>query len=110
MAVYNLTEQKFISLKNIDLQLPNFQQQPWFHNRPVFAKAEDIIPEFNRIWALYDILIPAYENQNIAPSDEVEKAAREYKTFFNRHAEKPLLPFYEHFSGGFLAWIGRTTG
>ncbi len=107
MAIYDLTKQQFITLKKINLELPNLQRQPWIHNRPTFANAEDIIPEFNRIWTLYDILVPAYENQNIALSDEIKKAANEYIILFNRHAEKPLLPFYEHFGGDFLAWVRR---
>jgi hypothetical protein len=106
-AIYDLTGAIFVTLKRFELEVPNLRPPPWIHNRPAFDKPEDIIPEFERIWTLYDMLIPAFLKTDGSVSDEIKQAARQYVHYFDRHAEKPLLPYYDVFSGDFLRWVGR---
>lgn len=108
-AVYNLTKEKFVTLKRFEQDIPNLPPSPWIHNRPAFAKAEDIIPEFERIWQLYDILIPAYFQGTEGVSAKVIDAAKQFSRYFHRHAEKPLSAYYDWYSGDFLRWIGHTS-
>ncbi|MES9924171.1 MAG: hypothetical protein ABW152_08775 [Candidatus Thiodiazotropha endolucinida] len=107
IASYDLTGGTFITLKRFEMDVPNLKPPPWIHNRPAFDKPEDIIPEFEKIWTLYDILIPAFLKGDDGVSAEIKLAAKEFVYYFERHAEKPLLPYYDVFSGDFLLWIGR---
>jgi len=109
LASYDWTNRKFIALKQINLTLPESPPQPWMHSRPVFEKADDIIPEFDRIWELYDVLIPAFLENQVAGQGTIE-AARKYLEYFDRHAEKPMMAYYRHFGGRFLQWVNNTAG
>ncbi|MCU7936628.1 MAG: hypothetical protein KZQ99_17410 [Candidatus Thiodiazotropha sp. (ex Dulcina madagascariensis)] len=109
IASYDLSNSSFITLKKFEMDVPNLQSPPWIHNRPGFEKPEDIIPEFDRIWTLYDILIPAFVKGDSAVTSEIKQAAKAYVHYFDRHAEKPLLPYYDAFGGGFLRWVGRVS-
>jgi hypothetical protein len=105
VAVYDLSGETFVTLKGFETDVPNLPPPPWIHNKPAFDKPEDIIPEFERIWTLYDLLIPAFLQKNAGVSEETRRAARQYLHYFERHAEKPLLPYYDLFSGDFLRWV-----
>lgn len=107
VAVYDLTGTTFITIKRFEMEVPNLRPAPWIHNRPVFDNPDDIIPEFERIWTLYDMLIPAFIKAEASVSAEIKQAAKQYVHYFDRHAEKPLLPYYDVFSGDFLRWVGR---
>jgi hypothetical protein len=107
VAEYDLTNSKFIRLKRFDLELPDLQGPPWIHSRPVFEDAKDIIPEFNRIWDLYDMLIRAYLHGDTGDDNRLQEAATQYLRYFRRHAEVPLLPYYRYYGGDFLGWVER---
>ncbi|MBT3046312.1 MAG: hypothetical protein G8D61_04565 [gamma proteobacterium symbiont of Ctena orbiculata] len=107
VAIYDLSAAAFLTLKRFEMEVPNLKPPPWIHNRPAFDKPEDIIPEFDRIWTLYDMLIPAFLNPDAGISEEIKQAAKAYVHYFDRHAEKPLLPFYDLFGGDFLRWVGQ---
>ncbi|MET0009695.1 MAG: hypothetical protein ABW124_08105 [Candidatus Thiodiazotropha sp. 6PLUC9] len=107
IATYDLSNARFITLKRFEMEVPNLQPPPWIHNRPSFENPNEIIPEFERIWTLYDILIPEYIRGSMNVSSEIKQAAKAYVGYFERHAEKPLMPYYELFSGEFLRWIGQ---
>ena len=94
-------------MKRFEIALPDLPPPPWVHNRPSFESPGEIIPEFERIWTLYDILIPAFFKGNANASTEIKQAAKAFVGYFERHAEKPLMPYYEVFSGGFLRWVGQ---
>jgi hypothetical protein len=105
MAVYDLSGETFVALKGFETDVSNLSPPPWIHNKPAFDKPEDIVPEFERIWTHYDVLIPAFLEGGAGISEEIRQAARQYVHYFERHAEKPLLPYYDVFSGDFLRWI-----
>ncbi|MET0051156.1 MAG: hypothetical protein ABW095_08760 [Candidatus Thiodiazotropha sp.] len=106
-AIYDLSEATFITIRRFDVKVPNLPPAPWIHNRPRFESADEIIPEFERIWTLYDMLIPAFLKGDDNVSPEIKQAAKLFTQYFERHAEKPLTPYYDWFSGDFLRWIGR---
>jgi hypothetical protein len=106
-ALYDFTNGAFVTLKRFEMELPNLQPPPWIHNRPSFEKPEEIVPEFDRIWTLYDLLIPAFVAGESVVSEEIRQAAKAYAHYFERHAEKPLMPFYDLFGGEFLRWVGQ---
>jgi hypothetical protein len=105
VAVFDLTGNTFVALQRFEMDVPNLVSPPWIHNRPAFDKPEDILPEFERIWVLYDVLIPAFQKGGAGAGEEVRQAAKQYVLYFERHAEKPLLPYYDVFSGDFLRWV-----
>ena len=107
VASYDLSNARFISLKRFEMELPDLQPPPWIHNRPSFDSPDEIIPEFERIWTLYDILVPEYFKGSTHASKEIKQAAKAFVRYFDRHAEKPLMPYYEVFSGDFLRWVGQ---
>lgn len=107
VASYDLSSNSFLTIKKFEMDVPNLKPPPWIHNRPAFEKPEDIIPEFERIWTLYDILIPAFVKGDAAVSMEIKQAAKQYVHYFDRHAEKPLSPYYDMFGGDFLRWVGH---
>ncbi|MES9862907.1 MAG: hypothetical protein ABW157_00245 [Candidatus Thiodiazotropha sp. LLP2] len=107
IASYDLTNAQFITLKKFEMDVPNLRPAPWIHNRPTFESPDEIIPEFERIWTLYDMLIPVFAKGDAQVSAETKQAAKLYVGYFERHAEKPLMPYYEIFSGDFLRWVGQ---
>lgn len=110
MAVVDMTAGEFKSIKAFKAEWnpPTLPPPPWLHNRPRFDKPEEILMEFDRIYALHDRLIPGFLDQTTAVTDALVADAKEYLMYFEKHAEKPLLPYYEKFSGKFLAWVRNT--
>ncbi len=106
-AIVDLTEGAFITIRRFATKVPNLPPAPWIHNRPRFDTPDEIIPEFERIWTLYDMLIPAFLKGGSNVSPEIKQAAKLFSQYFERHAEKPLTAYYDWFSGDFLRWIGR---
>jgi len=103
VATFNWTRGQFIGVKEFTAHISNLPDQPWIHSRPSYDSPDDIIPEFNQIWALYDILIPAFQSGE--DSKTIRAAAEQYEFYFRRHAEKCLRPYYSAFGGPFLTWI-----
>jgi len=105
----DMTNGKFIALTKFegDLKPPTLAPTPWKHERFRFASPDEILVEFDSIYELYDQLIPGF----IAPDAPVRKemvvGAKRYLELFEKHAEKPLLPYYERFGGKFLAWVRK---
>ncbi len=105
LATYDWSRRKFVSLKTIDVKPAGLPAPPWKHAKPTFRNPAEIVPEFERIWSLYDILIPGFLAEDKKPAREVVDAAKEYLRYFDRHAEKPFLKYYQHFGGAFLDWV-----
>ena len=106
IASYDLTRGKFLSVARFDLRLPDLPAEPWKADLPRWDNPREIVPEFERIWKLYDALIPAFEKRHQpGAGDRVKSEAREYLRYFKRHVELPLLPFYEFYSGEFLTFV-----
>ena len=108
VASYDLTTGRFISLEILELELPDLPPQPWRTDRYRFDNADSLRQEYANIWALYDLLIPAFTSiGSTLPDSTIRSAARSYLTYFDRHAEKPLLPYYQHFGGEFIDYVKR---
>jgi hypothetical protein len=75
---------------------------PWMHTPYRFEKPEEILAEYDSLYALYDRLIPFFVSRNRLPSNDSVADAKQYLLVFDRHAEKPLLPYYQKFGGSFL--------
>ncbi len=103
VATYDLTGGAFLSLREWSGEVPEPQNVEWKHERPSFERAEDVLTEFDEIWSLYDGLIPAFLQG--AANTETRQRARMYLEYFDRHAEKPLAPYYEYFGGAFLRFV-----
>jgi hypothetical protein len=81
---------------------------PWKHERPKFEVAGEVINEFDTIYELYDRLIPGFVEDRHDAFLKLVWDAKLYLEYFDRHAEKPLLPYYEQFGGRFLSWVRST--
>ena len=103
VATVNWTTGQFIGVKEFTAQISDVPDPPWIHTRPSYESPDDIIPEFSRIWALYDVLIPAFQSGD--DSETIRAAAEQYEFYFHRHAEGSLLPYYSAYSGQFLTWV-----
>lgn len=110
LGVADMSRGEFLSLKQFQAEwhpaeLPPI---PWKHSRYKFERAEEILTEFDAIYELYDRLIPAFANAQQPITDSLIKDAKQYIVYFERHAEQPLLAYYEKFGGKFLEWVRKT--
>ena len=103
VATYDWTDKKFISLKQLNADPKTDQEQ--LYEAPKFESTKDIIPEFEEIWRLYDILIPQYIERPETYSSDTIKAAKSYLSYLVRHQEKPLLGHYEKYGGAFIDFV-----
>lgn len=55
-------------------------------------------------------LILAFIGATAEIDADIKQAAKAYGHYFDRHAEKPLLPCYEEFGGEFLRWVEGVSG
>ncbi|MDR2212176.1 MAG: hypothetical protein LBE21_00920, partial [Pseudomonadales bacterium] len=70
--------------------------------------SEHIIPEFQRILKLYDLLIPAFAAGGYATEQtDVQNAAREFLRYLERHRETPLMALYDRFGDEFFEFVER---
>jgi len=107
VAEYDWNKKKFVALTRLDKPLKGLPDPPFSHNRPKFKDANEIIPEFEKIWELYDVLIEAYLIKDENSKTTIE-AAKEYLHYFERHAEKPFMVYYKEYGGDFLKWVQDT--
>lgn len=110
VASADLTNGLFLSLRRFEdeWQPKELPPAPWKHERHKFEVAEDVIKEFDSIYELYDRLIPGFVEDRKDVSREQVRDAKLYLEYFDRHAEKPLLLYYEQFGGRFLGWVRST--
>ncbi len=111
LASVDLRKQEFRSIAKFpeDLQPSDLPKFPWIHNRARFEKPEQIIAEYHSIYELYDRLIPPFIDRQLPVTDATIKDAKAYLSYFDKHAEKPLLPYYEKLGGEFLKWVRQTS-
>ena len=72
---------------------------------PVFTEPAKIIAEWDRIYGLYDLLIPAFvaQQSGATNSGAVKAEAREYVDMFSKHAgNRPLQSPFFHFGREFI--------
>jgi hypothetical protein len=105
VGIYDWSGDKFVALRAVTVKPEGLPPPPWKHSRPTFDSPSEIIPEFERIWGLYDLLIPAFASGGSDHSAATIAAAKEYLRAFDRHAERPLMAYYRHYGGHFLDWV-----
>ena len=59
----------------------------------------------DRLYALYDILIPAFASGKSPAGSDTVLAANEFRRIFSILGEYPLLPYYQATGKGFFDWI-----
>jgi hypothetical protein len=111
LGVADMSRGEFLFLKQFQAEWhpTDLPPLPWKHSRYKFERAEEILSEFDAIYELYDRLIPAFANSQLPITDSLIKDAKQYLVFFERHAEQPLLAYYEKFGGKFLDWVRETS-
>ena len=84
----------------------------WPEEKPVgiYKLAPEITVEIffkkrKQLFALYDKILPLYENSNTAINSEERKTLAEFYELFNELVEKPLLPYYKALNPDFFPWI-----
>lgn len=109
VGVADMTNGKFIALTQFedDLKPSMLAPTPWKHERFRFESSDEILVEFDAIYRLYDRLLPGFIDRDAPISNELAVDAKRYLELFEKHAEKPLLPYYERFGGNFLAWVRK---
>lgn len=108
VATYNWNEKKFVSLIQLENDPEKIQEQPF--EAPVFASPDEIIPEFEKIWRLYDVLIPRFAGSKPDIDGQTVAAAKLYLTYLARHQEKPLAGHYDKYSGSFIEFVKTCAG
>lgn len=72
---------------------------------PSDMAAGQYLSQRERLFGLYDQLVPAGAGQtNLTPS-ATQVAAREFVALFTELAEPPLLPYYDALGGDFFTWV-----
>jgi hypothetical protein len=72
---------------------------------PPNMSAEQYLSRRDRLFELYDQLVPVWADQaDLMPSAK-QAAAREFVGLFTELAEPPLVPYYEALGGGFFGWV-----
>jgi len=70
-------------------------------------KPEEFIVQRDRLYHLYDVLMPVYVAGRPKVSEECKQAAVEFKNLFFRLTEPPLRPYYLSEGKDFLTWVDR---
>ena len=104
LATYDLTNKRFIALTKLPANLEQIKADP-NDLGPKFDSPKDIIPEYERIWKLYDKLIPAFTNKPDSINNELKESASDYLKYFEQHLVKPLQADYEKHGGDFLRFV-----
>jgi hypothetical protein len=60
-----------------------------------------------RLYQLYDLLLPPFAAGQEGPAADLRKLAAEFQSLFARLAEPPLQPYYRFVGQGFFAWLER---
>jgi hypothetical protein len=63
----------------------------------------------DRLYALYDILIPAFASGRDQADTGTEMLAKEFERTFSILGERPLLPYYRAVMNDFFSWIEKGT-
>jgi hypothetical protein len=77
---------------------------------PPGVSTEEYLAQRVRLLRAYDILLPAYSSGGVPDSEEVRKAAVEFRLLFPLVAERPMLPIYRAVAADFFTWIGSLAG
>jgi hypothetical protein len=71
---------------------------------PNFSDPAQLLATYERLYELYDALLPAYLEGRKQIADTTRKSAREFRGLFDRMAEPPLHAYYNSLGGEFFAW------
>lgn len=107
IATVDLDAGQFVSYRRLTPQeypaaggggdMPRFQP-------PTFPDPSALVATYERLYSLYDVLIPAYLEQRDRVTDTTRESAREFRRLFDQLSEPPLRPYYASFGGDFFAW------
>lgn len=72
---------------------------------PPSMTATEYLTERDRLFVLYDQLVPAWAGHTELSADAQRGAAQEFLRLFADVAEPPLLPYYEALGADFFHWM-----
>lgn len=68
---------------------------------------DEFSQKLDRLFEIYDELLPAFVQNEITPSDDIKKATDEFQQLFGIVSEPPMLPYYRAAGKEFFAWVDR---
>lgn len=74
---------------------------------PAGMSSEQFLQEQERLYELYDRLLPPFAARQRKATEEVVQAARQFLALFPRIAEPPLMPYYRAAGAEFFAWLAE---
>ena len=110
IAAVDLSTGKFLYLRALTAEdhPKDLPPSPWSHNKHRFDTPQQMLEEYESIFAIYDRLIKAYAEKSRTVDDSTASDAKKYLTYLERHGERPLTAYYEKFGGDFLQWVRAT--
>jgi hypothetical protein len=79
-------------------------------NLPPDITSEEFIAKEQRLYDLYDRLLPVLGTKAGQVAEAVRRDAREFVALFREVAEPPLLPYYRVAGKAFLDWLQAAAG
>lgn len=76
---------------------------------PEGMTSEQCLQKMDRLYHLYDVLLPAFYSRQLKAGQEVRAAAREFTELFRMLGEQPLEPYYHFIGKDFFNWIDQVS-
>jgi hypothetical protein len=72
--------------------------------------SDQVLQATDRLYRLYDLLLPGFYARPMSAGQEIIKAAKEFKELFRLLSESPLQPYYRFWGKDFFNWIDQVSG
>jgi hypothetical protein len=76
---------------------------------PQGMTVQEFMQKLDRLYKVYDALLPEFAARSAAVSQEAKTAAREFAQLFELLSEPPLRPYYRAAGKGFFPWIDQAS-
>jgi hypothetical protein len=77
---------------------------------PAGMTSDQVLQATDRLYRLYDLLLPGFYARPMSAGQEIIKAAKEFKELFRLLSEAPLQPYYRFLGKDFFNWIDQVSG
>ncbi len=74
---------------------------------PEGMTVDEYLETRDRLYAVYDLLLPAFAAGRAAATPDLKEAALEFRKLFSAMSEPPLSPYYSALGKDFFAWVAR---
>jgi len=76
---------------------------------PAGMTSDQVLQATDRLYRLYDLLLPGFYARPMSAEQEIIKSAKEFKELFRLLSEAPLQPYYRFLGKDFFNWIDQVS-